>query len=517
MPVTPSGEDLIGKILGPCRIESVLGRGGMGVVYRAQHLRLERPVAVKVLSGAGTGQRLLQEARLAARLEDPRIVSVHDAGQDGELHYIVMQLVDGETLEQRVRRTGALKPAEALRIMKEVLLGLGAAHVMGVVHRDIKPANIMLEPGGGVKIMDFGVSAGMAPSSVAGAQDVVGSWDFMPPEQGVGAAPSPLMDLYSFGATYFYVLTGAPPYSGASAAEQMILHRDAPVPDVRERRPEATAKLAALLCRLMQKAPESRPPSAEAVLAELGSHGILLEVDSSGSPFSLLPPPLEPKEEGFVPPAAAAEEGSPVGAAQAPLRAPPRPKEPGRLPAYAACFVIAAAFLPLWRKVVPLDWVAAAAAAALIAGRLIWVAGGSSGRRWAGTAAWAGLIVFLGLYAWTVTVSWSLETGIFLGLGLALGAASLGLTAHPTDRWTATALLAASMAVLLAAAAGVGQEGLAGAWASLARDTRLFVATAGPWRWGGLLLVWGAWLLLRPRSARKAPRIEPPKIRNWNK
>ncbi|MBI3563693.1 MAG: serine/threonine protein kinase, partial [Elusimicrobia bacterium] len=293
---------LVGATLGPCRLEALVGAGGMGRVYRARHLVLDRVVAVKLVDdrvGAGTPARaaVLAEARAAAKLDDPRVVAVYDVGEDQGRAFIVMQWVEGETLEARVRRAGPLAADEALRVMKETAAALAVAHAAGLVHRDVKPANILIDAKGGVKLTDFGL-AGSAGSTGDGV--TVGSFHFMAPEQGFGVAPHQSADLYALGATWFFALAGRPPFKG-TGAEVMILHREEPPPDIRQYRPDATVRAANLLVRLMAKDPAARPASAAEVLREMANPSMLLETDETGSPFRILPPPTPEVRPGDDP------------------------------------------------------------------------------------------------------------------------------------------------------------------------------------------------------------------------
>ncbi|NNN06480.1 MAG: serine/threonine protein kinase, partial [Elusimicrobia bacterium] len=311
-------DPLIGTVLGPCRLERLIGAGGMGRVYKARHLALDRDVAVKLVDRAASADKAAREAafaeaRAAAKLEDPRIVAVYEVGEDRGVGYIVMQWVDGESLESRVRREGPLSNERALAVARDMAGALAAAHAAGIVHRDVKPANVLLDARGGAKLTDFGLAAGAGRADAGG--EFVGSFHFMPPEQGWGAPPDPRMDVYALGGTWYFALTGAAPFSGAPC-DIVVAHREAPPPDVRRLRPEVTSRASALIRRLLDKDPARRPQDGAALTAELADPGLLLEVDASGSPLSL----LAPAQPAAVPGEIAAE---PPRERYAPLPPPP--------------------------------------------------------------------------------------------------------------------------------------------------------------------------------------------------
>jgi serine/threonine-protein kinase len=542
-PSTPSQSDaLIGRQVGPCRVEALLGRGGMGAVYRARHIPLDRPVALKVISPEWLGsssiaEALQREARIAARLEDPRIVQVYDVGVYGELTYIIMQLVAGETLEAKVSRDGPLPLEEALRIIKEAAKALAVAHKQGVVHRDVKPANIMLGTDGSVRLMDFGLSvaAGRSEATQEGLS-TMGSFDFMAPEQGFGAPPDPRMDLYSLGATYFYALTARPPYIAKNVGDTLLLHRDAPIPDVRELRREVTVAASRLIKQLMAKSPAARPPGANHLLRELESSLMLLDVDSSGSPFNILPPPPEKQQEGFdagegfAPLAPAAPEG-PVEASElaAPLPALPSLPAPPQHRRMVVNLAAVAAGLAVLARLRPgagrPDWAAAGVFAAAVAvfclaqaGWRVWVKGLVSGLAGIGMAA-AFYRFGVGAFAWPAQTP-DLEVIILLGLGSTAAAAGFYLGVWTLDRRTAGGLMAGAGALLLLAALSLLRPPDAAWWDGVraigALQGRQFVVSGGLWRWGAVLGMSLAGLFLRRKQSRAAPPSKGPLL-NWNR
>lgn len=213
----PQDADELGR-LGQYRILGVLGRGGMGVVYRAQDPHLGRQIALKVMNSRAAAshearQRFLREARAAAAIAHDNVVHINHVGEEAVVPYLVMPLLVGETLEARLRREGALPLAEALRVGREVACGLAAAHAHGLVHRDVKPSNVWLEEGTGrVKALDFGLawSANEGPP-VTGNATVMGTISYMAPEQAAGQPVDARTDLYSLGCVLYRMCTGRPP------------------------------------------------------------------------------------------------------------------------------------------------------------------------------------------------------------------------------------------------------------------------------------------------------------------
>ncbi len=539
--------DLIGKELGPCRIEALLGAGGMGLVYRGTHLRLNKPVAVKVIlpsiqRSTAAEEQLLNEARLAASLEDPHIIRVYDVGREGHLSYIVMQLVLGETLADRIARQGKLSQPEALAIMKEVIAGLRAAHKQGIVHRDLKPANIMIDEEGAVKLMDFGLAATSGKEDFSPDASFSGSFDFMSPEQAFSSKPDPRMDLYAFGTTYFFALTGRAPYTGQNAVEILLKHRDATVPDVREFNREVTPAAAALLSRLMQKFPEARPSSADEVIKELDSPGMIMEIDPSGSPFKILPPPVA-AQEGLA--AELQVLGMPQ-AADLPSRPMPMasglpPPPPavayfsGKIPTMS--WIVASAifigfFAGPWSTWVPADWMAAGIAATVWALGLIFFEERNWARMILAPALMAGAFACFFIFGARPGEAFpppmpEMEILVLLCLTLILAGAGVylgGLGAQP-ERGLAVCLLAASGVVALWAAMARGLpdsiswvDGLKGLFE--AACSALW-NSGGFWRWSAPAVLYGAYRFARfsrfDESQWCRNKTSDGRVINWNK
>ena len=251
-------------------IERELGRGGMGVVVLARDLALDRSVAIKVLPitlarQPALRERFLREARTAAGLSHPNVVPIHAVEEHDDVVFFVMGYVDGETLARRVSRVGALSPSETTRLVQEMAWALAYAHGRGIVHRDIKPDNILLERATGrALVTDFGI-ARVADATRALTVDghVMGTAQFMSPEQAAGEKVDGRSDIYSLGVVAFYALTGVLPFDAESVTALLAMQVTRPAPPVASRRPGIPARLAAAIDRCLAKRPEDRFPSAE--------------------------------------------------------------------------------------------------------------------------------------------------------------------------------------------------------------------------------------------------------------
>ena len=268
-------DPLIGQTLGQYEIIEVIGRGGMGAVYRARQQSLDRVCAVKVLprafaSDASFLERFRREARGAAAINHPSVIQVYDVGEEGGFHFIAMEFVDGEHLGKVVERDGPLPAIEALGVLKQVASALAAAHALGIVHRDIKPSNLMLTPGGQAKVADFGLAkrSGM-DIDVTAPGSRLGTPNYMPPEVAYGTPADARSDLYSLGATFYHLLAGRRPFE-AKTANQVIhkLLREEPAP-LDEVAPRCPPKLRRIVKRLMAREPADRFQSAAELLEAL--------------------------------------------------------------------------------------------------------------------------------------------------------------------------------------------------------------------------------------------------------
>jgi serine/threonine-protein kinase len=272
--------DLQTALTGRYTLERELGRGGMGVVFLARDVGLDRPVAVKLLPPYLAAQplireRFLHEARLVARLSHPNIVTVFAVEEHQDLVFFVMAYVRGETLSQRVGRSGPLPPATATRMIQEVAWGLGYAHANGVIHRDVKPDNIMLDQASGrAMITDFGVARAADGQSLTGAGQLIGTPQYMSPEQAYGQPVDGRSDLYSLGATAFYALTGRPLFDGPSPIAVVTKQLNEPPPPLAGVRPDLPPQLTRAVDRCLAKDPNDRFATGEELAEALVATGL---------------------------------------------------------------------------------------------------------------------------------------------------------------------------------------------------------------------------------------------------
>ena len=261
------GETLSGRF----RIERLLGRGGMSSVWQAYDEELGRPVAIKLLharrlESADSVDRFEREARTLALLTHPGIVTVIDRGETDGRPFIVCELVDGRDLHERISLEGSLPVAEALAIAVQVAAALAYAHARGVIHRDVKPHNVLLTADGHAKLTDFGIARVDDAPALTNPGRVLGTGDYVAPEQAQGHPLDGRADIYALGALLYHCLTGGPPYRGASFVEIAEQHLRAPIPDVQARCPEASDGVAAIVRRALAKRPDDR-------FADVGADG----------------------------------------------------------------------------------------------------------------------------------------------------------------------------------------------------------------------------------------------------
>lgn len=291
------------------RIQKVLGVGGMGVVFRAEHRLMERPVALKVinrtlLAKPEVVERFEQEVKAAAKLAHANIVVAHDAEQVGDLHFLVMEYVDGQSLAKIVEKKGPLPVVNACHYIRQAAQGLQHAHEKGMVHRDIKPQNLMLTKRGQIKVLDFGLARlrhgddvlrpnaegdidEASDGSLTRAGSLLGTPDYMAPEQAADPRDADARaDIYSLGCTLYFLLTGQPPFANESALRKLKAHQHRAIKPVSEFRRDVPAELVAVLERMVAKEPSDRFQTAAEVVQAIAplARG---EGQSSGPDVSL--------------------------------------------------------------------------------------------------------------------------------------------------------------------------------------------------------------------------------------
>jgi len=282
------GEDPPQELLNHPRYEilELVGAGGMGVVYRARHRVMDRTVAIKVINRRMVGhpqaiKRFHREMKSAARLVHPNIVTAFDAEQEGDVHFLAMEYVDGRHLASVVESRGRLKVSEACDYICQAAAGLQHAHTAGMIHRDIKPYNLMLTTHGTVKILDFGLAAlserfGPDTGTVETRSDltthgtIMGTPDYISPEQAADARQvDSRSDIYSLGATLYFLLAGHPPFAADSVTEVLAGHADSDPPQIQNSRSDIPLSLQNIIARMMSKNPADRFQSSQDVIAAL--------------------------------------------------------------------------------------------------------------------------------------------------------------------------------------------------------------------------------------------------------
>ena len=297
---------------GRYRVERTLGRGGMAAVFLAHDSELDRSVAIKVLadhlaSDEAFRQRFVREARMAAGLSHPNIVHVYDQGDEDGRPFIVMEYVDGHTLGDELKHTGAFPSARVVDLALQICGGLEHAHAAGLVHRDIKPGNLLLSENGTVKIADFGIARAAHATKLTQIGSVLGTAAYLAPEQAAGEPVTAAADIYSLGCVLFELLTARTPYVFESLPELVVKQREEPITPIRELRPDVPPELEAAVMHCLARGPEYRPASAADLAREL----------AAGSPE----PPTEPLPR---PSGVRAAEVETVPLSQAPATAPVR-------------------------------------------------------------------------------------------------------------------------------------------------------------------------------------------------
>jgi serine/threonine protein kinase len=310
-----------------------LGAGGMGSVYLVEHKVMNRRMAIKVLPTSSVQdevllQRFYREGRAVAAVHHPNIVQSYDLDKDGELHFLVMEYVEGTNLHDLVTRDGPLDPQKAAHYIYQAASGLQHAHEAGLVHRDIKPDNIMVDRTGTVKILDMGLALftyererftqlDMAHSShdrggITHASTMLGTPDYLAPEQALDShAADTRADIYSLGATFYFLLTGAPPFGSGTLEQKIIRHQFHPTPSVRENRPDVPEGLAAIIARMLAKNPGDRYQAPGQVLEAL-TPWVRGTAEETSAGSTAAPEGAPPAAEKVIPaaPTATSQQGS---------------------------------------------------------------------------------------------------------------------------------------------------------------------------------------------------------------
>jgi serine/threonine-protein kinase len=256
-------------VAGRYRLDRPLGLGGMSSVWEAEDVELERRVAVKVLAGAADRQRFEREARAAAALSHPNIVQIFDFGESEEGPYIVLELLPGGTLEERLPARDPLPDAETARIALGIAEGMAYAHAHDLVHRDLKPANVLFDLEDRPKLSDFGIARIAGEGTLTEAGTVLGTAAYISPEQASGEVATPASDVYSFGVILYRMLTGRLPFEGDEALAVAAMHVHDEPASIASLRPDAPARLESVATAALAKDPEDRPGDGAALVAEL--------------------------------------------------------------------------------------------------------------------------------------------------------------------------------------------------------------------------------------------------------
>jgi eukaryotic-like serine/threonine-protein kinase len=331
------------------------GSGGMAMVYRAQDLMLERTVAIKLLRADFSKdpdfrERFRQEAKAAANLSHPNIVTVHDFGLDSGRLFIVMEFVPGTDLKTIIQQRGRFPIEEAIALMVQACAGLGYAHRAGLVHCDVKPQNMLVTPDKRLKVVDFGIARALSTIAPEEQADIVwGSPQYFSPEQAAGNAPSPASDVYSLGVILYEILTGQLPFSAPGAEELARMHREVPPPSPRKINPDIPPRLEQIILKVLSKEPSARYRTAD----QLGR--VLVTFSQQSPTVATIPAPGFPQPEsppqdavdsgGWQPipaaspaasPGLSASKSQPIRQATRPADTAPRSAAPSRAPSAAA-------------------------------------------------------------------------------------------------------------------------------------------------------------------------------------
>ncbi len=310
----------------------------MAVVYRAQDQLLERPVAIKLLrhdysQNEGFRERFRQEARAAANLTHPNIVTVHDFGFDNGRLFIVMELVPGTDLKTILKQRGRLPLQEAIPLMVQACAGIGYAHRAGIVHCDVKPHNMLVTPDQRLKVTDFGIARALSSIQPDEQHDVVwGSPQYFSPEQASGLAPTLASDVYSLGVILYEMLTGQLPFNTSDSSELARLHRDATPTPPRRLNPEIPPALEQILLKVLSKEPSARYRTADQFGRVLVSFSRATDYFDNPAPILGTQPPIQSSSPAPSPVYPTPANGRPMPSPAYPAAAGPRPSQPPLYP-----------------------------------------------------------------------------------------------------------------------------------------------------------------------------------------
>ena len=311
---------LIGRDIGPYKIDARLGAGGMGIVYCAVHRGLNTPRAVKILpmnlaSDVTFVARFQREARLAVRLRHPNIVQIYDIGEADGMHYIAMELLEGRSLREMISTSRHLPIEEVLNLVRQLASALDFAHASGVAHRDVKPANAFIGPTGHLTLVDFGIARAAEESKLTATGAIIGTPEYMSPEQAEVGESSPSADLYALGVVAFELLTGRVPFTGSTTMSILRQHIEATPPSPRSFRAELPEAMERVVLRQLAMQPADRFATGRAFVNALTNTAV--EASAAQTPTSAR------AESTVVRPAARLASDS-VPVAEAPPRRYPR-------------------------------------------------------------------------------------------------------------------------------------------------------------------------------------------------
>jgi serine/threonine protein kinase/ABC-type branched-subunit amino acid transport system substrate-binding protein len=392
---------VVGSQLSKYQILSEIGRGGMGVVYQAYDPLLDRKVAIKVLAPhlvweKGFVERFLREARAAARLKHPSIVTIYDVGQDGDRFFFVMEYLEGSTLGDHLRQSGPLPPQQLLAILYPLSDALDYAHSQGLVHRDIKPGNVIVGPAGQVALTDFGIAKAAQETSLTVTGTIMGTPEYMSPEQAFGKEIDHRTDLYSLAVLGYEMLCGQAPFSGTTPHAVVYKQIHEPPPPISQMRPELPAAAEEVVARALAKDPDDRYPTANAFVGALDRALTARQPDTLSKPPARSGTPREPRREP-APAARRAPSGQPDSqstdqpAAAASHREEPPTQMSQEGKAHPALDAEARPATPVpgrpaaqrpdrtRRRIPPIFWVLGGVAVILIVGGLAWLGLGGIG------------------------------------------------------------------------------------------------------------------------------------------